>query len=211
MSNFTTVAWPGYSAQNVTTKSKEDNQTLGKDQFLKILITQLQNQDPMQPLQDKEFIAQMATFTSVEQLMNISKQLDVMNQSLGTVSGLIGKRVSWISTEKTDEYDIKTGESTVTSTGSGIVEGIVIRDNVQYAKVGSKEIKLSDILEIEDVPEETSPGNPELPGDPVDPTPETGNETPGTEAPGTPPDHSSESGSEQSETQNSSSNGADTP
>ncbi|MFD3260927.1 flagellar hook capping FlgD N-terminal domain-containing protein [Paenibacillus lentus] len=212
MSNFTTVAWPGYSAQNVTTaKSKEDNQTLGKDQFLKILITQLQNQDPMQPLQDKEFIAQMATFTSVEQLMNISKQLDVMNQSLGTVSGLIGKRVSWISTEKTGEYDIKTGESTVTSTGSGIVEGIVIRDNVQYAKVGAKEIKLSDILEIEDVPEETSPGNPELPGDPADPAPETGNETPGTEAPGTPADNSSESGSEQSETQNGSSNGADTP
>ncbi|OMD05304.1 flagellar hook capping FlgD N-terminal domain-containing protein, partial [Paenibacillus odorifer] len=48
------------------------NSTLGKDQFLKILITQLQNQDPMQPMEDKEFIAQMAQFTSVEQLMNIS-------------------------------------------------------------------------------------------------------------------------------------------
>ncbi|WP_019638075.1 flagellar hook capping FlgD N-terminal domain-containing protein [Paenibacillus fonticola] len=153
MSNFTnSVMWPGYAKSNVPKKSTEDNQALGKDQFLKILITQLQNQDPMQPLQDKEFIAQMATFTSVEQLMNISKQLDVMNQSLGSVSGLIGKKVSWISTEYTGEYNIKTGKSTVTSTGSGIVEAIVIRENVQYAKVGDKEIKLTDILQIDDVP-----------------------------------------------------------
>lgn len=208
MSNFPSVSWPGYSSTNVTSKSNEDNQTLGKDQFLKILITQLQNQDPMQPLQDKEFIAQMATFTSVEQLMNISKQLDVMNQSLGTVSGLIGKRVSWIETEFTGEYDIKTGEKTVTSSGSGIVEGIVIRNNVQYAKVGAKEIKLSDILEIDEVPEETPSGNTEIPGNPV---PESGDETPSVEASGIPAGNSSESGSEQSGTQNSSSNGADTP
>ncbi|MNJ49765.1 flagellar hook capping FlgD N-terminal domain-containing protein [Paenibacillus bouchesdurhonensis] len=211
MSNFPSVSWPGYSSTNVTSKSNEDNQTLGKDQFLKILITQLQNQDPMQPLQDKEFIAQMATFTSVEQLMNISKQLDVMNQSLGTVSGLIGKRVSWIETEYTGEYDIKTGEKSVTSSGSGIVEGIVIRNNVQYAKVGAKEIKLSDILEIDEVPEETPPGNIETPGSPTDPTPESANETPSTEAPGIPADNSTESGSEQSGAQNSSANGADTP
>ncbi|GIP56545.1 flagellar hook capping FlgD N-terminal domain-containing protein [Paenibacillus sp. FSL W8-0186] len=184
MSNFPNVSWPGYSAQNVTSKSQEDNQTLGKDQFLKILITQLQNQDPMQPLQDKEFIAQMATFTSVEQLMNISKQLDVMNQSLGTVSGLIGKRVSWIETEYTGEYDIQTGKTTVTSNGSGIVEGIVIRDNVQYAKVGDKEIKLSDILEIDEAP---------VPGDNL-----VGEE-------------SNAEGSAQSENQNSSLDGADSP
>lgn len=193
MSNFPNVSWPGYSAQNVTSKSQEDNQTLGKDQFLKILITQLQNQDPMQPLQDKEFIAQMATFTSVEQLMNISKQLDVMNQSLGTVSGLIGKRVSWIQTDHVDEYNIETGKNTVTSTGSGIVEGIVIRENVQYAKVGSKEIKLSDILEIGEVPEETPP----LPDDPADLTPD----------PGEP----AESDVEQQKDGNGTSDGADSP
>ncbi|AZK47791.1 flagellar hook capping FlgD N-terminal domain-containing protein [Paenibacillus lentus] len=211
MSNFTSVSWPGYSSTNVTSKSKEDNQALGKDQFLKILITQLQNQDPMQPLQDKEFIAQMATFTSVEQLMNISKQLDVMNQSLGTVSGLIGKRVSWIQTEYTGEYDIKTGKRTVTTNGSGIVEGIVIRENVQYAKVGDKEIKLSDILEIDEVPEETTSGHTETSGIPTDSITGSGNEIPGAGAPNIFADNPTESSSGQSGTHNGSSDGAGTP
>ena len=76
---------------NTGTSSKtkdKDNNTLGKDDFLKILITQLQNQDPTQPLQDKEFIAQMAQFTSVEQLTNMSSEMKLMRQSLGFVSGL---------------------------------------------------------------------------------------------------------------------------
>jgi flagellar basal-body rod modification protein FlgD len=62
---------------NGKTKDK-DSTTLGKDDFLKILITQLQNQDPTQPLQDKEFIAQMAQFTSVEQLTNMASEMKLM-------------------------------------------------------------------------------------------------------------------------------------
>ncbi|MEK3748406.1 flagellar hook capping FlgD N-terminal domain-containing protein [Paenibacillus sp. FSL E2-8871] len=112
------------------------NSVLGKDQFLKILITQLQNQDPMQPMQDKEFIAQMAQFTSVEQLMNISTQLTSMNQSLGSVSGLIGKDITWTDTA-----------TNLPKTGN--VESIVVSKGIQYAVVGKDRIALTDITQIQ--------------------------------------------------------------
>ncbi|RUT29715.1 flagellar hook capping protein [Paenibacillus zeisoli] len=148
----TNVAWPNYSTQNVAKASSKDNQTMGKDQFLKILVTQLGNQDPMQPLEDKEFIAQMAQFTSVEQLMNISGQLTAMNQNLGNLSGLIGKQVSWIDTTETSGFDFNTGKPvTTTTTANGIVDSIVIRGGVQYAKVGSREVAIDKITQINNV------------------------------------------------------------
>ncbi len=58
--------------------------TLDKNDFLKILMTQLTHQDPTQPMDDKEFIAQMAQFSSLEQITN-------MNDNLSKVAGLIAK------------------------------------------------------------------------------------------------------------------------
>ncbi|GGF80290.1 hypothetical protein GCM10010912_26700 [Paenibacillus albidus] len=126
-----------YEVKDNSTSKTTGNSTLGKDQFLKILITQLQNQDPMQPMEDKEFIAQMAQFSSVEQLMNISTQLTAMNQSLGAVSGLIGKDVTWT--------DVATKLPK-----SGTVGSIVINSGIQYAVVGSERIALTDITQIQD-------------------------------------------------------------
>lgn len=155
---YPNVMWPNYSASNVQKAATKENKTLGKDEFLKLLVTQLSNQDPMQPLEDKEFIAQMAQFTSVEQLMNISGQLKSMNQSLGSVSGLIGKQVSWVDESKTDALEFRMDGSSPPSTYlTGVVDSIVIRSGVQYAKIGDKEIELDKILQINNQPAETEP------------------------------------------------------
>ncbi|BBH20870.1 hypothetical protein Back11_22150 [Paenibacillus baekrokdamisoli] len=130
--------WPNYDSSNVQTAAKTKSQTLGKDEFLRILVTQLKNQDPMQPLQDKDFIAQMAQFSSVEQLMNMGEQMTKFNQNLGTASSMIGKEVSW------NEY-AQTGELLPVS---GKVDSIVIKDGIQYARVGDKNISLDKILSI---------------------------------------------------------------
>jgi len=63
-----------------TDKTKKD---LGKDAFLQLLTTQLAHQDPMQPQADTEFIAQLAQFSSLEQLTEIQKTLAAMSTALG--------------------------------------------------------------------------------------------------------------------------------
>lgn len=73
--------------------------TLGKDEFLKLLITQFQYQDPLNPLEDKEFIAQLAQFSSLEQSMltneNMAALLDSQErQTSVTITNYIGKEVS---------------------------------------------------------------------------------------------------------------------
>jgi flagellar basal-body rod modification protein FlgD len=59
------------------------NGGLGRDAFLKLLVTQLQHQDPLQPQADGEFIAQLAQFSSLEQLTHIQQTLTDIGAALG--------------------------------------------------------------------------------------------------------------------------------
>lgn len=134
----TSNVWPHYAASNVQKAARTPTKELGKDQFLQILVTQLRNQDPMQPLQDKEFIAQMAQFSSLEQMMNVSKEMSALRQSAGMVAGLIGKEISWV----------ETSDDGVASNKNGVVDSIVWRDGVQFAKVQNSEVKIGEITSI---------------------------------------------------------------
>jgi len=147
----TRAVWPHYSKNNVqaAAKSKGNGNTLGKDDFLKILVTQLRNQDPMQPMQDRDFIAQMAQFSSVEQLMNMSGEMTKLRQNLGIASSMIGKEVAW--------YDYAENGELVSF--SGTVDSILIRDGVQYAQVGQKDIPFDNIVGVKQ-------GGPEAPQEP---------------------------------------------
>ncbi len=89
---------PGYYLSNQSRGTTSTD--LGKDEFLKILMAQLQNQDPLNPMEDKEFISQMASFSSLEQMMNMSKSIDQMAKSQQVTpviqySHLIGQEVTY--------------------------------------------------------------------------------------------------------------------
>lgn len=76
--------------------NRQIKQTMGKDDFLKLLITQLQNQDPTKPMEDKEFIAQMAQFSSLEQMNNMTDNLQKLTGLLSSSQaiGVLGKEVT---------------------------------------------------------------------------------------------------------------------
>ena len=71
------------SGDKETPQSKKPGGDLGQDQFLKLLVTQLQNQNPLEPQSNAEFISQLATFSSLEKLTSIEA---ILNQGLGTDS-----------------------------------------------------------------------------------------------------------------------------
>ena len=104
----------------VKTTTESDNGKLGKDAFLQILITQLQNQDPTSPMDDREFIAQMAQFSSLEQMQNMTKAMENLLSSqqetqLMSYTNFIGKEVKWH--ELTEELDEKKVPITIEGTG----------------------------------------------------------------------------------------------
>jgi len=83
---------------------------LGKDEFLKLLTAQLANQDPLQPVDNQAFIAQLAQFSSVEQLQAVSSRLDTLLLATASANqmntaSLVGKDVSF----KADGVDVAAG------------------------------------------------------------------------------------------------------
>ena len=84
-------------------------QSLGKDDFLKILITQLSYQDPTSPMEDKEFIAQMAQFSTLEQMTSMSKDFARLTSMIaGTqASSALGKNVELLAGEELIQGKVK--------------------------------------------------------------------------------------------------------
>mgnify|MGYP001028650741 CR=1 FL=1 len=136
------IQWPYYSAANAVRSSNGQNSAnngiMGKDEFLKILITQLQNQDPASPLQDREFIAQMAQFSTLEQMLNMTEEIRLLRQSIGASSAMIGLEAEWA----------RTGATGSIESGSGVITAIRIRDGRHYAEIGNELIDLDHIIAV---------------------------------------------------------------
>lgn len=106
-----------FNKMNAVNGRKVNNQ-LGKDDFLKLLITQLSNQDPTNPMENTEFIAQMAQFSSLEQMTN-------MNESFAKMASMINSSQAANTIGKTVEINV--GDTTI----NGIVEATTMGQNPQ--------------------------------------------------------------------------------
>src|SRR5256714_11528173 len=119
---------------STTGQPKAATPTLGKDDFLKLLVGQLQHQDPLAPSDDQQWIGQMAAFSQLEQVSNMAsstqKIVDTLNMN-GTLS-LIGHSVTYLDptgashTGKVETVDVAGGKASLTVDGvAGIDSGSV--------------------------------------------------------------------------------------
>lgn len=92
-----TTATTDQSGTLYSTQSKELE--MGKDTFLKLLVNQLSNQDPLNPVDDKEFLAQMAQFSTLEQIQNLNETMETK----------IGDLVSTMETGMQENYNALVG------------------------------------------------------------------------------------------------------
>ncbi len=117
-----------------TKPPEEGKKALGKDSFLKLLVTQLQHQDPTKPMEDKEFIAQMAQFSSLEQITNLNKEIrSLLKSSQSSMAyGILGKRV--------ESYNPATKKFV-----SGIAESVKYAGDQVRVRIGENEVSLNDI------------------------------------------------------------------
>jgi flagellar basal-body rod modification protein FlgD len=113
---------------------KAANAALGQDDFLKILVTQLSHQDPTSPMEDKDFIAQMAQFSSLEQIRNMSQGFQKLSGLLASseAAGVLGRSV-----------EIRDGETLV----RGVVDKVVRGDQPLVSVNG----KIYDFSQVESV------------------------------------------------------------
>ncbi len=104
--------------KSIVQNGRHVSNELGKDDFLKLLITQLSNQDPTSPMENTEFISQMAQFSSLEQMTNMSTSFSKMASFINSseAASTLGKTV-----------ELNVGDASVT----GIVEGATRGENPQ--------------------------------------------------------------------------------
>jgi len=138
------------STQKPKISATGDNSSLGKDAFLNILITQLQHQDPTQPMDDKQFISQMAQFSSLEQMQNMTTAMQNLLTSqnetqLMSYTSFIGKEVKWH--EVTEEVDDK--GSPIVNQGTGVINELKFVDGEPvFVLADGKEITAGNISSI---------------------------------------------------------------
>jgi flagellar basal-body rod modification protein FlgD len=99
--------------------------SLGADDFMKLLTTQLTTQDPMNPMKDTEFIAQMANFSSLESMRGLSTSFDsfAAEQKLTSAPAYLGRQV----TIKDPSGDI-----------TGVVDAITLKDGIPAVVINGK-------------------------------------------------------------------------
>jgi flagellar basal-body rod modification protein FlgD len=129
MSSVASTSSTSATTYTDNTAARTTQKTLGESDFLKLLTTQMSNQDPMNPVSDTDQIAQLAQFSSLQSMNSL-----LTNSQMEGASNLIGKNVTL--------YDANAG------TVSGTVDSAQLTSGTVYVTVGGTQYAYSEITQV---------------------------------------------------------------
>lgn len=115
-----------------------------KDQFMQLLVTQLQNQDPLDPIKQYDFLSQLAQFSTLEGIEKLNDQVEqqaglqaelLQLQQLSQAAQLVGSRITYQTTETADPIE-------------GVVESVSTRNGRLQLNVGDDAVGLDQVVQI---------------------------------------------------------------
>ncbi len=118
-------------------------QTLGQDDFLKLLVAQMSQQDPMNPMKDSEFIAQMAQFSALEQSKAMQQDMSSLR-----ASAMLGETVT---------VRLKDDNGQEIGTVTDVVSQVLIEKNVPKLLVDGRRFVLGDLISVRRTPQINTP------------------------------------------------------
>lgn len=122
------------TTSETTTASNND---LGYDEFLQLLCAEMQYQDPLEPTSNTEYVAQLATFSQMEAMLNMQNTIEASN-----ANSLVGQYVIVKTTSSA------TGETTAIG---GFVDYVQYENNKQYLSINGSLYSVDDVYEVADV------------------------------------------------------------
>lgn len=123
------------SINSAEKKANESSSSLGKDDFLQLLVAQMKYQDPMEPTSNTEYIQQYATYSELEQMMNMSETMDLQR-----ASGLVGQMVNVQFTT----------EAGVDKSVEGIVDYVYYESGTPFVSINGELYKAADVVSVYD-------------------------------------------------------------
>jgi flagellar basal-body rod modification protein FlgD len=137
MSTDTTSAVSSTTATSSQVARTDTGGSLGQDAFLKLLVAQMQNQDPMQPEDSGQMMSQLASFSQVSQLQSLTSasQAQALGQDFSTAVALIGKNVTYTKTDG--------------SQASGAVTAVKSDPSGALLEIGTDEVHTGAIVKVQ--------------------------------------------------------------
>lgn len=146
MASPAAIAAAGKAGDTSGTSTATPKNELNKDAFLQLMVTQMQNQDPMNPTDNAQMLAQLAQFSSLEQMNNLNDSFGVLATNMETLTGNMDQ-LNFISSQDLLGQSVE-GLSSDGKLVNGTVDSVMLDGSIVMLNIGDKIVPMSGVISI---------------------------------------------------------------